>query len=514
MIGPGPDGLIWLARAAEVRAMDAATIDGSGLGAAQLGMPGRVLMELAGANTAALITARTGRRPGKAVVLCGAGNNGGDGYVIARHLTDAGWTVRCLALRAPEDLTGDAAPNAALFAAMGGEIRVVGDKVTARMRNWLQHANVVVDAIFGTGLVRPVEGPAADLLTEANAASHGLKVAVDVPSGVCADNGAVLGVAFRADLTATYGLAKVGLYLHPGEAHAGEVEVVTIGLPRPVVEAVGASARLAEAAWIAAMLPDRPADGHKGTFGHVGVVGGLSGREGAAILAALGALRGGAGLVTWNRPRPEAVTVLRPTEVMAHDASDGLDPRSDVLCVGPGLGTDDDARELLALALASGRPLVLDADALNIVAGSEAPVPKESVLTPHPAEAARLLRTTTVDVQASRLDAAEALARSTGATIVLKGASTVIASPATPSVIVPISAPALATGGTGDVLAGLVAALLGQGLSPRDAAVVGVWVHARAGLRAGTDRGHQGSLASEIAAEIPSVVGSLRSGWT
>ncbi len=514
MIGRGDDGFFWLARAAEARAMDAATIDGSGLGDASLGMPGRVLMELAGSGTARLVRDRAGRQAGKAVVLCGAGNNGGDGYVIARHLADAGWTVRCLALCEPADLSGDAAPNAVQFLAMGGEVRVVRGSPTERMRNWLQHANVVVDALFGTGLTRSVEGPAAELIGLANAASHGLKVAVDVPSGVAADSGAVLTVAFRADLTATYGLEKVGLRLHPGAALAGEVQVVPIGLPRSVVVSVGASARLVDASVVAQRLPERRRDGHKGTFGHVGVVGGLAGKEGAAILATLGALRGGAGLVTWNRPEPEAAMVLRPTEVMAHDSRARLDPRSEVLCVGPGLGTDDVARELLALALGSGRPLVLDADALNIVASSGAPVPGGAVLTPHPAEASRLLGVATEDVQAARLDAAEELARQTGATIVLKGASTLIASEDAPTALVPSSEPTLATGGTGDVLAGLVAALLGQGLAARDAALVGVWVHARAGAMAGAGRGHQGSLASEIADHIPLAVGELRSGWT
>ncbi len=512
MRGAGPTdecGLAWVARAAEIREMDRRAIE-------EVGLPGRVLMELAGAGTAQRIMDRLGGRPGRALVLCGRGNNAGDGYVIARHLSDAGWTVRCIAAFDPEGLTGDAAANHALFVALGGEVRRLRDRPpTARMANWLSHADVIVDALFGTGLTRPLEGALVELVEAANEARHALRVAVDIPSGVQADTGAVLGAAFEAHVTMTYGLPKPGQLLHPGAGLTGELQTVAIGLPRSVIEAVGASVRASSDAAAARRLPARPADAHKGTFGHVAVVGGSSGKEGAALLAARGALRGGAGLVTWNHGAG-ALTTLRPAELMTHPLDQGaLDPRSDVLVVGPGLGQDAAALTALKLALASGRALVLDADALNLLASDPTlGVPEAAVLTPHPAEAARLLGCATSDVQSDRLDAALRLVARYRCTVVLKGAASVVASPDRPQVIVPVGDAALATGGTGDVLAGFIGALRAQGLDPHEAAWVGAHLHALAGARLGREVGHAGVLAGEVADALPPVMTELRRGWT
>ncbi|MFO0750013.1 MAG: NAD(P)H-hydrate epimerase [Myxococcota bacterium] len=252
-VGDAPlddEGFELVASQAEVRAMDRAAIDGWGL-------PGRLLMELAGAGATRLVRERTGGVAGKAVVLCGPGNNGGDGWVVARHLAAAGWTVRVVATAEPAPGT-DAHVNFALWQRLGGEVRTAERGATARMKNWLNHANVIVDAVFGTGLKRDVEGAAADLIAAANEADHGLKVALDLPSGLDGDSGQVLGVAFRADLTATFGLAKTGLYLGAGPAHAGEVVVVPIAWPTPVIVGVGASLRRATPAALARRLPTRP----------------------------------------------------------------------------------------------------------------------------------------------------------------------------------------------------------------------------------------------------------------
>lgn len=516
MLSPADaQGLTLLGRAAEVREMDRATIE--------LGLPGRVLMELAGAGTARAIVERTGGRPGRAVVLCGGGNNGGDGYVIARHLSDHGWTVRCLATSDPTGLEGDAAANHALWVALGGEVRrVLWDTdepgargVTARMKNWLNHADCIVDALFGTGLTRDIEGPAALLLEwiEAQCTSHGLRVAVDLPSGVHADTGQVLGRALRCDLTATYGLPKPGLHLYPGRALAGEVVTIHIALPRAIIDRVGASARLATAAAVARWLPARPADSHKGTHGHLCVIGGLAGKEGAAVLTSLGALRAGAGLVTWLVDEGSR-SVPRPPELMSRPVGAGFEPRSTVLLVGPGLGQDALAARLLEASLVDERPLVLDADGLNLLAQRLSPaVGPDAVLTPHPAEAARLLSSTVAEVQADRISAAEALVAATQATVILKGASSVVASHGQPAVVVPTGDPTLAAGGTGDVLAGVVAAFVAQGLAPFEAAVAGAYVHGLAGERAGAERAQRGALASEVADEVPGVVAELVAGW-
>lgn len=472
-------------------------------------LPGRVLMELAGAGAARLVRERAGGLAGKAIVLCGPGNNGGDGWVVARHLHAAGWTVRCIALGEPAEGT-DAAVNLALWKALGGEIRVAERGATARMRNWLGHANTIVDALFGTGLGRSLEGAAAELVAAANEAEHGLRVALDLPSGLSADRGEVLGVAFRADLTATFGVKKLGLYLGQGPDYAGEVAAVDIAWPPPVLAAVGASARLATPESMRALVPARPADGHKGTFGHVGVVGGFPGTEGAALLAAIAALRSGAGLSTWSAPEvPEPV--LRPPEIMRHAFVDALPPRPDALVVGPGLGTDARAERAVALALEDTRPSVWDADGLNLVAreGRLAALGGERVLTPHPLEAARLIGSDAAAVQADRLGAVQRLATTSRAVVILKGRNPIVAAPGHAPVVFDLSEPTLAVGGSGDVLAGLIGGLLAQGLSPRAAALLGVHLHGQAGADCGLGRAQRGVLASEIGDAVPAVMERL-----
>lgn len=492
--------------AAEVREMDRRTIE-------ELGVPGRVLMELAGAGAAEVIAARLGGgRGGEAVVLCGRGNNGGDGYVIARHLADRGMAVRCVATAAVEELSGDARANADLWVALGGEVRVATRGATAAMRGWIGGANVVVDALFGTGLSRDVSGPAAELITMANEARHGLKLAVDVPSGVDATSGHAYAPAFRADVTATFGLAKTGLLTAPGAELAGELVIVGIGLPGSIVAGVGASCRRATPAAIGALVPPRPSSGHKGSFGHVGVIGGFPGTDGAGQLAARAALRAGAGLATWCTP---GEAPPRQPEIMHHDLRAGLPERPTILVVGPGLGLDDAGAAALDRALADGRPLVLDADALNgLSARGLASKARGHVVTPHPAEAGRLLGTSAREVEADRLGAAAALVELTGAVVVLKGARTIVAAPGEPAILFERPAPALAAGGTGDVLAGAIGGLMAQGLGGRDAAALAVWCHAEAGRATGLDRADRGVFASEVADALPAALAHLASGWT
>lgn len=521
-------------RAAEVRAMDQATIAAAGEGA---GLPGEVLMELAGAGVARLILERAAGQAQRVVVLCGGGNNGGDGYVIARHLAHAAAPtegqggasgVVCVAPGDTAKLRGDAALNHRRWLASGGRVLSARGAEGAperqrEVRALLERADVVVDALFGTGLARPMAGTAGALIHWANDAPA-TRVAVDLPSGVAADTGEALGgLAFRADLTGTFGVLKPGLLLQPGAAYAGEVYVVSIGLPRAFVDAARPGARWLDEQAAARLVPPRPRDAHKGTFGHVGVVGGYDGREGAGQLAARGALRAGAGLATWARPKGPALARRAP-EVMAFAATEAapLPPRPTVLVVGPGLGVDAAGQAAVRAALGDGRPLVLDADALTLLSREAGP-PKEAaavadravVLTPHPAEAARLLGVTTAEVQGDRVAAARAIAARWGAVCVLKGAGTVVASPDAdePVTLVTEGDPTLSTGGTGDVLAGVVGALLAQGLAPRAAAELGAWVHGRAGVVAGVDRGQRGVLASEVADQVPQVMADLALGW-
>lgn len=500
------DGYLLLATQDEVRRMDQLAIAG-GWGHQAPGLPGRLLMELAGAGAARLIRDRAGGLRSKAVILCGPGNNGGDGWVVARHLQAAGWTVRCVALAEPK-AGGDAHVNFALWQALGGEIRMAERGATARMRNWLNHANAIVDGLFGTGLARPLEGAAAELVQAANEAEHGLRIALDVPSGLDGDRGRVLGVAVRADLTVTFGVPKLGLYLGAGPEHCGEIATVDIGWTQPVLEAIGATARLADEHSIAPLVPARPGGGHKGTFGHVGVVGGFPGTEGAAALAARAAFRAGAGLVTWSSPESQEV-VERPAEIMRVPFEDALPDRPTTLVVGPGLGRGERAARAVELALADPRPQVFDADGLNLIAEDDrlSALAGARVLTPHPLEAARLLQADDRDaVQHDRLAAALTLAERAGATVILKGQNPIVAAPEHPPVIFDLTEPTLAVAGSGDVLAGIVGAFIAQGLTPRDAALLGVFVHGRAGRSCGMGQAERGVLAGEIADAVPAAI--------
>jgi len=509
------EGLELLATQDEVRRMDALAIEGTwgtlGDGAEGVATPiaGRLLMELAGAGAARLIRERAGGLAGKAVVLCGPGNNGGDGWVVARHLAAAGWVVRCVCLAEPAP-GGDAHANMRLWHALGGDIRMAERGATARMKNWLNHANAIVDGLFGTGLKRPLDGAAADLVQAANEAEHGLKVALDLPTGIDGDRGNILGTAFRADLTTTFGVRKLGLYLGAGPEHAGEVVRVDIGWVRPVVDRIGASARLADEQAMRPLVPARPAEGHKGSFGHVGIVGGFPGTEGAAVLAARGALRAGAGLVTWTSPDgPEVVS--RPPEIMRVPFVTALPPRPNALVVGPGLGTGLVSEAAVGAALADTRPQVWDADALNLIAASDqlASLGAGRVLTPHPLEAARLLKSDATSIQADRSAAARSLAERSGAVVILKGRNPIVATPGEPLVIFDLAEPTLAVGGSGDVLAGIVGALLAQGLTPRNAALLAVHLHGQAGIACGLGQAQRGAFASDIADAVPAILGRL-----
>ncbi len=495
---------IWpLVGAASMRALDRHTIE-------TLDVPGEVLMESAGRAVAEAVLAR---RPASVLVVCGAGNNGGDGLVAARHLAVAGVAVHAVCVGEPQ---GDAARQLARARAFGVPVAPWGA--------WLD-AELVVDALFGTGLAREVTGDAADAIGRMNAGAAPV-LAVDLPSGLDADTGHVHGSAVRAAETVTFGLPKLGLALEPGRGLAGAVRVARIGIAD---EAPGVTrdAELWTAAEAARRRPRRPGDGHKGRFGHVLVVAGSEGKTGAAALAALAAGRAGAGLVTVACPAglndileqkcTEAMTVPVPDTPERAFAAAGeellaaLAGERDVMALGPGIGRAADTVKLVrALVPRVERPLVLDADGLNAFEGAAEELrarPAATVLTPHPGEAARLLGCDSAAVQADRLAAARSLAQATGAVVLLKGAASVIDDGAAPPLVNATGGPALASGGTGDVLTGVVAAFLAQGLAARDAAALGAYVHGRAADRIA--RGDFGLLAGELADAVPEALASL-----
>ncbi len=493
--------------AAEMQAADRAAIEH--------GIPGLLLME-----HAALAVAATARRllgpAGKVVVVTGGGNNGGDGWAAARLLASGGVPVTVLPLVGAEALSGDAGTMALAFAKLSGAApAAVADGVKPAIA--AGPGDVVVDAIFGTGLARPPEGrflAAIEAIDEAR--RRGAKVlSVDLPSGLSADTGRPLGAAVVADATVTFAALKRGLVLEPGASLAGQVEVADIGIPERLLGGKPALRLLGEAE-IRGLLPKRERDSHKGTYGHVLVVAGSEGRTGAAALCAKAVLRSGAGLCTVSARAPALPQILAhvPEAMGAALPYDGPLGPADfdhlskavegkaALVIGPGIPRGPETGQLLARLLAeTDCPVVLDADALNALE-IESSVLKgaatELVITPHPGEMARLCGIPTSLVQEDRLGVATRFAKEHSCVVVLKGAGTVIADPDGETAVNPTGNAGMATAGTGDVLAGVVGALLAQGLPAPAAARVAVWAHGLAGdLRLG-ERGRMGLVASDV----------------
>ncbi len=495
--------------AAMMREMDRRTIE-------ERGVAGVLLMERAGAGATRVALELLGE-PGKRVLLlCGKGNNGGDGFVIARLLAEAGHRPRVLCSFDPGEVRGDAALALEALRAAGG---VVERPTAEALPPALLEADLVVDALLGTGLSGPVAEPLAAWIRATNAARRPV-LAVDLPSGLCADRGVVLGVAIEAAVTVTFALPKLGLLHHPGAAHAGRVVCVDIGIPPDLVDE--GAAELLEPARVAAMLPPRSPEAHKGDAGRVLLVAGSTGLTGAACLAARGCCRGGAGLVTVAVPSSVCASVeTRLLEAMTWPLAccpAWLDRASvpalleraagcDALAVGPGLGRMADTlaavRDLLDDAPC---PVVVDADGLLALpewSPGESPRPA-TVLTPHPGEMAVLLDCTVAAVQADRAEAARTAAVRYRAAVVLKGARSVVAAPDGRVAINPTGHPGMASGGMGDVLTGLVAALLGQGLGAYEAACAGAYLHGwAAALAAERLGGEIGILAADVADSLP-----------
>jgi len=480
---------VW--RCAQVRELDRLAIQ-------SFGVPGYTLMTRAG-EAAFRHAAERWPRARRWLVLCGGGNNAGDGFVVARLAAQAGLQVTVATLADPAGLAGDAARAFGDFQAGGG-------RAAAFTAADLTGTELVVDALLGTGLARAVQGPWAEAIRAVNAARLPV-VALDLPSGLDGDSGLPLGAAIRADLTVTFVARKTGLYLGAGPDHCGAVVLEELGVPGQAHQhlrrqATPALRVFAEKDWRASLPPREPA-AHKGDFGHVLVLGGNDGMPGAVRLAAEAALRTGAGLVSVaTRPANAPLVAAARPELMCTGigARGGLGPlldRATVVACGPGLGQDDWAGELLAAALAAGRPLVLDADALNLL--SRAPLHREDwILTPHPGEAGRLLGVGTAEVQADRLGALHQLVARYGGTIVLKGRCTLVGQAGRVPWVIDRGNPGMATAGMGDVLTGIIAGLAAQaGALDAGTAATGAFVHGAAGDTA-AGPGQRGLLASDL----------------
>ncbi len=551
-----------LVKAAVMRALDQEA-------GRRYGIPGIVLMENAGLSVVQYLLGRFWEhRPAgrKVLILAGPGNNGGDGLVVGRHLYNRGAGVEVVLTAAPDSYGGDAAVNLKIVSAAGIPHWVFDADGFDRLAGALGRADLIVDALFGTGFRGMPEEPLASLIRMVNAVGKPV-LAVDLPSGMEADTGVVAGACVRADLTVTLGLPKLGLYLDPGAGYAGEVVVGDISFPPglaggdtldaaigqlepapgcppphpglpPGLKECGAQVGAGAAAFylidiplVAGFMPPRRPIDHKGSYGHVVVVGGTPGYTGAIALAGNAALRSGAGLVTAVVPASlYPILAVKLTEAMTRPAPESpgggfsadtyaalrdLLGRVNALAVGPGLGQDPETAIFLHdLLCGAGLPTVIDADALNLLALDQgllndplmAEQRKRWVLTPHPGEMSRLLGTSTGEVQADRVGVAMKASQAWGATVVLKGAHTVVADPDGRVLINPTGNPGLATGGTGDVLAGLIAGLLAQGLTPVQAAAAGVYAHGWAADRLAAARGMAGLIAGDLLDELPLVL--------
>ncbi|MGB2695291.1 MAG: NAD(P)H-hydrate dehydratase [Dehalococcoidia bacterium] len=496
------------------------------------GRPPSVLMEDAGLGVAQEVWINLGAAPDcKVVLLIGPGNNGGDGLVAARHLHDFGAQVIVLLLAE----RGEDDANLRQLIELEVPVHLLRDGDLRTLDEALAGAEAVVDAVLGTGSARALDGVFADVLDRVNAArsssSSTLKVfAVDLPTGVDCDTGAVDSHALRADETIALGCSKVGLHTLPAAEYAGNVEVVEIGLPVDAVEAL--PTELLNARWVRERLPARPAGANKGTFGRVLIVAGSKLYVGAARLAALGALRVGAGLATLACPASvqslaangltEATYLPLPDHGGFVAPEGALDvaralPNYDVLLLGPGLGQgaaqESFVRQLLCSLQEGGPTVLIDADGLNNL--SELPrwwerISARCILTPHPGEHARLTHRGVGEIQADRLSSAREVAQRWGQTVVLKGAYTIIAAPDGRSGINPYANPALASAGTGDVLAGAIAGLLAQGAEAFEAACCGAYLHSAAAEGLRSDFGDAGMLAGDLLPELPRTLRELR----
>ncbi len=515
--------------AEEMRNIDRVTIE-------KYGIPGNVLMERAGLAVAEKVRTLFDKK--KVIVLAGGGNNGGDGIAAARNLHNWGWHARVLLMLREDKLSPDCLAQYRMAKHSGVSIEFRKGITEKDL-----HGSLVIDALLGTGINKDVTSFMADVIRFLNAADVRV-VAVDIPSGISSDTGQIMGAAVQADHTVTFGLPKIGHILYPGAQYSGQLHVEDIGFPEQLLSADCLGCETIEKETVSLLIPERPGYSHKGDYGHVLVIAGSQGKTGAALMTAKACLRTGAGLVTIGVPE-SLVDIIqsRVTEEMvlplpdsgkgtfsakAYDQiRDFLDPRADVLAIGPGITADENTSELLKRILETVTvPMVLDADAINVIAGKKdllrkvkAPV----ILTPHAGEMARLLTTDignslkdkntkelAAEIKHNRINLAKTTAKKTGAYFVLKGAPTIVADPEGRVFINTTGNPGMATAGSGDVLTGMISGLLGQGMHPVDACRLAVYLHGMAGDAAAQTRGMHSLIASDIIESIPRAFLSLR----
>jgi hydroxyethylthiazole kinase-like uncharacterized protein yjeF len=495
------------------------------------GIPSYSLMTRAGEAVADALVERFPDAVTDVLVVAGKGNNGGDGFVAGRRLIQDGFAVRAIFLGRASDLKGDAAHAHAEFRECGGKvIEVVDDSgVDAAFS---KRPTAVIDAIFGTGLNAEVKGISRRAIEIVNSFAVPT-IAVDIASGVNADTGAVMGAAINSSFTVTFGYAKFGHVSYPGAEHCGELHVVDIGFAPRAIDQIVPRGRFLERADLQHLIRPRPVNSHKGMYGHPLVIAGSRGKSGAVLLASRAALRMGAGLVTAAVPESiQPIVAGGQAELMTEPIADRdghfdgthapaalkmiLEDKN-VLIVGPGLGMNDDTKRLIEWLILDaserGRAMVIDADGLNALASLGCEILKRArgpvVLTPHPGEASRLLGIPTATINADRVSAARQLAERTGATVLIKGARSTIASPNGDLYVNSTGNPGMSTPGMGDALSGMVGALLGQHIPPLEALALGVFLHGYSADRVASRIGHVGYIAGDLIEELPAALEAL-----
>jgi NAD(P)H-hydrate epimerase len=512
-----------LVTASEMQAMDRQTIESCGI-------PGSELMENAGRGAARfLLDYFTDVTKSSIGIIAGKGNNGGDGFVIARYLSQKGIRVSVYLLAKSSALKGDSAANLRLLSPLEVPVIEIPDETAfAKFKSDMQHFDLWVDAILGTGLTSDVKGYYRDVITFINSL-HKPVFAVDIPSGLNSDTGQPCGTCIQAQATATFGFAKTGHILQPGAAFSGKLEIVDIGIPGQIAEEIGPNQYLLTPDQIQKYFQPRKPDTHKGKTGHLLVIAGSPGKTGAAAMTAMAAMRSGAGLVTLGVPRCiNAIVESQVLEAMteplpdiengrlgesAYDAVMQLASGKQCLALGPGLGQTKETKNLVCRIIKeSPIPLVIDADGLNNLAGHTKILKKLSVpviLTPHPGEMARLMGTTAQSVQQDRIKSARDFALHFNVHLVLKGAATVIAHPDGSAYLNPTGNSGMACAGMGDVLTGVIAGFITQGFTPISATRAGVYLHGCAADTLAESIGPVGYLASEVMHAVPGEIKKL-----
>ena len=491
-------------------------------------IPGMILMENAGKGAAEAISdAFPDLQKKKIAIIAGKGNNGGDGFVIARYLLNQGVSVRVYLLTDPKGLRGDAETNYNIFQRMKGEIlSVASSKDYVKVKKDLEKFDILVDGIFGTGLDAEVRGYYREVIDHLNTLQKPV-VAIDIPSGLDANTGKPLGTAIRAFLTITFGLPKVGHLIPPGLGYVGKVKVIDIGIPRRLVEEEKIPTYLLEKEQIQRWLsiPRNP-DTHKGDYGHLLVIAGSVGKTGAAAMACQAALRMGAGLVTLAIPKSlNGIMEMKLTEVMteplpetpkqtlslrAFSALVRLCENKRAVIIGPGLGTFKETQSLvLKLVKTLNLPIILDADGLTALATQPKILPitnRSLILTPHPGEMARLIRSNVKEVLEDRIGLSRKFSQSQHVHLILKGHPTLISSPQGEVFVNPTGNPGMASGGTGDVLTGMIGGLVCQGFDILPSLQIAVYLHGMAGDEGAREKGEKSLIATDIIEKIPSLL--------